>query len=65
MTRKKLFLTAVTLLLAVFGGGGKISADTTKLLEADGWTKITSLPTSSDIESNYYVFVDNLNSATL
>ncbi len=26
MTRKKLFLTAVTLLLAVFGGGGKISA---------------------------------------
>jgi len=65
MTRKKLFLTAVTLLLAVFGGGGKISADTTKLLEADGWTKITSLPTSSDIESNYYVFVDNTNDLML
>ncbi len=38
---------------------GKVQADTTKLLAADGWTKVTTLPTASDIASNYYVFVDN------
>lgn len=33
-------------------------ADTDKLTVADGWTKISSVPTSSEIASNYYVFVD-------
>ena len=45
--------------LAFLGLAGNVSADTTKLLEADGWTKITTLPTASEIANNYYVFVDN------
>ena len=48
------------LALTVLGGfAAKALADTTKLLEADGWTKITTLPTATDIANNYYVFVDN------
>lgn len=38
---------------------GTATADTTKLSAADGWTKITTLPTAQDIANNYYVFVDN------
>lgn len=34
-------------------------ADTSKLTTADGWTKITTLPSASDIANNYYVIVDN------
>ena len=45
-------------LVALLAFAGNAWADTTKLLEADGWTKITSVPTSTDINNNYYVFVD-------
>ena len=55
MKRKSLIL----IVAAIFAIVGNVTADTTKLLEADGWTKITTLPTSSEIASNYYVFVDN------
>mgnify|MGYP007101838102 CR=1 FL=1 len=51
--------------LAFLGLAGNVSADTTKLLEADGWTKITTLPTVSEIANNYYVFVDNSNDLML
>lgn len=34
-------------------------ADTQKLTTANGWTKITTLPSASDIANNYYVIVDN------
>lgn len=44
--------------LALTGFAGNAWADTDKLTSADGWTKITSVPTSSDIANNYYVFVD-------
>ncbi len=50
--------------LSVFGGFAA-KADTSKLLEADGWTKITTLPTATDIANNYYVFVDNTNDLML
>ena len=40
-------------------GGSAAKADTTKLWETDGWTKITTLPSATDIANNYYVFVDN------
>ena len=40
-------------------------ADTSKLTAADGWTKITTLPSASDIANNYYVFVDNSNDLML
>lgn len=40
-------------------GSSTSIADTSKLTTADGWTKITTLPTAADIENNYYVFVDN------
>lgn len=33
-------------------------ADTDKLKAEDGWTKITEVPTASDIANNYYAFVD-------
>ena len=59
MTRKKLFLTAVTLLLAVFGGGGKISAYTIDQLVSAGWTKVTA-SSITGTNDNYY-----LNSAAL
>ena len=54
------------LALTVLGGfPAKALADTTKLLEADGWTKITTLPTATDIANNYYVIVDNTNELML
>lgn len=54
MKTKNFFLT----LVALIAFAGNAMADTTKLLEADGWTKITTVPTSTDINNNYYVFVD-------
>ena len=51
----KSFIFSVIALLAF---GSNAMADTDKLTAADGWTKITSVPTSSDIANNYYVFVD-------
>ncbi len=44
--------------IALIGFAGNAWADTDKLTVAEGWTKITSVPTSSDIANNYYVFVD-------
>lgn len=55
MKLKSIIIAVIT--LAGFAGNAK--ADTTKLLEADGWTKITTVPTTSDLANNYYVFVDN------
>lgn len=54
MKTRHFFLT----LVALIAFAGNAMADTTKLLEADGWTKITTVPTSTDINNNYYVFVD-------
>lgn len=51
--------------LALTGFAGNATADTTKLLEADGWTKITTLPTAADLTNNYYIFVDNSNDLML
>lgn len=44
--------------LALTGFVGNAWADTDKLTAEDGWVKITSVPTASDIANNYYVFVD-------
>ena len=54
MKLKSIIITA----LALIGFAGNANADTTKLTTADGWTKITTVPTSTDIANNYYVFVD-------
>ena len=51
--------------LALTGFAGNANADTNKLTSADGWTKITTLPSASDIANNYYVFVDNSNDLML
>lgn len=51
--------------LALTGFAGNANADTDKLTNADGWTKITTLPTAADIANNYYVFVDNSNDLML
>ena len=40
-------------------GSFPAKADTDKLTAADGWTKITTLPTATDIANNYYIIVDN------
>ncbi|MBQ7472306.1 MAG: hypothetical protein IJS97_07790 [Prevotella sp.] len=55
MNRKRYILTAIALTIIAVS----TPADTNKLLEADGWSKITSLPTATDLANNYYVFVDN------
>lgn len=55
MKLKSLFIAA----LALTGFAGNAWADTDKLTGADGWTKITTLPSASDIAENYYVIVDN------
>lgn len=44
--------------LALTGFAGNAWADTDKLTAEDGWTKITTVPTASEIANNYYVFVD-------
>ena len=61
MKLKSFILAAI----ALTGFAGNANADTSKLLEADGWTKITTLPTATDIANNYYVFVDNSNDLML
>ena len=45
--------------LVLLGLAGSAKADTSLLTTADGWTRITTLPTATDIANNYYVFVDN------
>ncbi len=38
---------------------GSVSADNTSIFAlSEGWTKVTSMPTASEMEANYYVFVD-------
>ena len=54
MKLKSFFVAAIALTCL----GSNAWADTDKLTTADGWTKITSVPTSSEIANNYYVFVD-------
>ena len=46
--------------LALVGLVSHAWADTDKLTAADGWTKVTTLPTSqTDLDKYYYVIVDN------
>ena len=52
----KSIITAAVLLAVCVGNA---NADTTLLPAADGWTKITSIPTATDVANNYYVFVDD------
>jgi len=54
MKLKSIIIAAIALTCL----GSNAWADTDKLTAADGWTKITSVPTSSEIANNYYVFVD-------
>ena len=56
------FLLAALVLICL---GSNAWADTDKLTAADGWTKINEVPTSSEIASNYYVFVDTDNDLML
>ncbi len=58
--KKQLLFVALSSLL----GGNTAFADTNLLKSADGWTKITSI-SQSDIDNNYYVFVDNDNDLML
>jgi hypothetical protein len=51
--------------LALVGFVTNCWADTDKLTAADGWTKITTVPTASEIANNYYVFVDATNDLML
>lgn len=53
--KRNTFILIVASLLAF---AGNMWADTDKLPAADGWAKISSVPTASEIGSNYYVFVD-------
>ena len=53
--KRKSFYTIIAALIAFTSN---VWADTNKLTAEDGWTKITTLPTASDIANNYYVFVD-------
>ena len=53
--KRKSFYTIIAALIAFTSNAW---ADTDKLPAADGWTKITSVPTASEIANNYYVFVD-------
>ena len=55
MRTKFTFLLSTALIM---GGHLSAFADTTLLTEANGWTKVTSI-SQSDIDNNYYVFVDN------
>ena len=56
MKMKRYIIAALALTVL---GGSAAKADTSKLAAADGWTKITTLPSASDIANNYYVIVDN------
>ena len=57
--------STILAIVALISFAGNAKADTDKLLESDGWTKITALPTSTDIANNYYVIVDNSNDLML
>jgi hypothetical protein len=59
---KRYIIAAFTLLAFGFLPA---KADTDKLPAADGWTKITTVPTASEIANNYYVFVDATNDLML
>ena len=61
----KRYIFAVLALSMLGGFAAKALADTAKLPAADGWTKITTLPTAADLANNYYVFVDNTNDLML
>lgn len=61
----KRYIIAALALTVLGGFPAKTLADTSKLTIADGWTKITTLPTATDIANNYYVFVDNSNDLML
>ena len=52
----KRYILALLTMIAL--GGMTAKADTNLLTAADGWTKITTVPSSTDIANNYYVFVD-------
>ena len=52
----KRYIIAVLALSAL--SASPVKADTSLLTTADGWTKITTVPTASEIANNYYVFVD-------
>lgn len=53
--KRKSFYTIIAALIAFTSN---VWADTDKLTAEDGWTKINSVPTASEIANNYYVFVD-------
>lgn len=53
--KRKSFYTIIAALIAFTSN---VWADTNKLTAENGWTKITTLPSASDIANNYYVFVD-------
>ena len=55
MERKSFY----TIIAALIAFTSNVWADTDKLTAEDGWTKITTVPTSSEIANNYYVFVDD------
>ena len=57
--------STILAIVALISFAGNAKADTDRLLESDGWTKITALPTSTDIANNYYVIVDNSNDLML
>lgn len=59
----KRYILALLTMIAL--GGTTAKADTTLLTAADGWTKITTVPSSTDIANNYYVFVDASNDLML
>ena len=61
MKTKSIILAIVALICFA----GNAMADTDKLLASDGWTKITTLPSSTDIANNYYVIVDDANDLML
>ncbi len=62
MNPKRIIIAALALTVL---GGSPAKADTSLLTAADGWTKITSVPTAQEIANNYYVFVDNSNDLML
>ena len=55
MKTRRFFFAVLSLMSFV----GNAWADTDKLLESDGWSKVTSMPTAAEMANNYYVFVDN------
>ena len=56
MKTMKRYIFAILALSAL--SASPVKADTSLLTTADGWTKITTVPTDLEIANNYYVFVD-------